>query len=313
MTLTIPKSLESQVTTNRTQAHAHAWKITRTDGTIYRFTDWPHSLSLRESSAPALFTYSPAEGMDSTARRRAEQLEPVNKEARGVISSTLIKAEDLRAGRFDGARVDEYLVDARVPWLGYIEHSLYYIKLVQYDRAEWRAQVEGIASRLDRPVGDLWGPLCRVDLFSAPCGLSPAAFQKTVEVSDIVEDRKVFKVTFGGGVGVLWNADGYGNDGTLEWTSGANNLLKLQIKEYTWDGGAGKGTITLHVPSPYVVAVGDDATAKPGCNKKSGVEIDKNGARLPGHCKDKFANLLNFQGEPNIPNRDGSLKGIPIR
>lgn len=312
--LSIPASLKSHATSSRGQALALCWKITRPDGTIYRFTDWPSSLSLRESDAAPLSTYSPSDGIDASARRRVDELETANnKEARGIISSTLIKTDDLRAGRFDGARVDEYLVDARLPWLGYIEHSLYFMRTVTYDRAEWRAQIEGISSKLDRPVGDVWGPTCRVALFSAACGLSPVGFQKTVTVSDILEDRKSFKVTFGGGVGVLWNANYYGNDGTLLWTAGANNALTLEIKEYTWDGAASKGTVTLHLPSPYAIVVADTGTIFPGCNKKSGVERDKTGVLQAGHCKDKFANLVNFQGEPAIPNRDNSLKGVPIR
>lgn len=312
--LLIPASLKSHVTTSRGQALALCWKITRTDGTVYRFTDWSHTLQLREADAATLYDYSPTDGIESSAKRRTDQLEEANnKEARGIISSTLITVEDLRAGRFDSARIDEYLVSARMPWLGYAEHSVYFIRSVSYDQADWRAQIEGLVSKLDRPVGDLWGPICRVDLFSTLCGLSASSFQKTVEVSDIVEDRKSFKVTFSGGVGTAWNANGYGNDGTIEWSSGALNGLRSQIKEYTWDGGTSKGTVVLHLPAPYVIAVGDDATIKPGCNKKSGVERDKDGARVAGHCKDRYNNLANFQGEPYIPNRDNSLKGIPVR
>ena len=311
--LILPKSLASQATTCRSHALALCWKITRKDGTIFRFTDWPSALLVREASDPAVpQTYSPSEGMDATARRRAGELDAINKETRG-ISSTLITTADLRAGRYDGARVDEFLVDARVPWIGYLEHSRYYIRTVTYDRGLWTAEMEGTSSLLDRPIGDVWSPTCRVDLFSTLCGLNPASFQKTVEISDIVTDRKVFKVTFGGGVGSLWNANGYGNDGTIIWTSGDCNGLSLEIKEYTWDGGSSKGTVTLHLPAPYDLAVGDDATIRPGCNKKSGVEKDKNGVVLAGHCKDKFNNLVNFQGEPHIPGRDASLKGIPIR
>lgn len=311
--LTLPYALYSRAVTCRSQSVALCWKITRTDGTVFRFTDWPHALGLRESSSPTVYTYTPTDGMDSSARRREEQLAPLNKEGRGIISSDQITLEDLRAGRFDGARVDEFLVDTLTPWRGYLEHIVYFVRVVSYDRSLWRADIQGLGARLDKPVGDLWGPLCRVDLFSTLCGLSSTSYEKTVEVTDILTDRKSFKVSFGGGVGSLWNANGYGNDGVLVWSSGALSGVTTQIKEYTWDGGTSRGTFVLHVPAPYAIAVGDDATVKPGCNKRSGVERDRTGALIAGHCKDRFNNLANFQGEPAIPNRDNALKGIPIK
>lgn len=311
--LVIPSSLASRVTTCRSHTTALCWKITRKDGIVLRFTDWSHSLSLREADAPALSVYSPTEGIDSTARRREDDLNSANKDARGVLSSGLITATDLRAGQYDGARIDEFLVDANIPWAGYIEHSRYFILKVSYDRGTWLASIESMASRLALPIGDAWGPTCRVDLFSAECGVNPAGYEKTVTVLSISEDRKKFRVTFSGGIGVLWNASGYGNDGTLIWTSGTMNTLVSEMKEYVYVSGT-TGEITLHLPAPYAFIVGDTATIRPGCNKRARTAKDPVSLlNVTGHCKDKFNNLINFQGEPDIPGRDAALLGLPMR
>lgn len=317
--LVIPGSLKSQATTCRTQALALCWKITRADGTIYRFTDWPHELGVRESATGAPQTYTPTEGVDAAARRREGELEAVNKEIRGIVSATAIKTEDLRAGRFDGARIDEFLVSAATAWVGYIEHTRYRIKTVTYERGAWTAELEGLAGMLDRRSGDVWGPTCRADLFDAKCALSPTNFQKAVTVTSILVDRKEFQVTFSSSPGASgplgasfpwWDDDGYGNDGKLIWTSGPNTGLETEIKEYDWLG-SDVAKVVLHLPAPYTVSTTNAATIRPGCDKRSGTELLRVGQNsyqlLDGHCRQKYDNLVNFQGEPHIPGRDRAL------
>jgi uncharacterized phage protein (TIGR02218 family) len=311
--LFIPSALKSQATTNRTQSRAICWKITLVgSSTIFRFTDWPYELSLREAEHGAAFTYTPVSGIESSARRREDELKAENKEVRGIVSSDAIKTADLRAGLFDGAKIDEFLVDPRTPWIGYIEHARFYIQKVKYDRGVWEADVAGLPAYLERPVGDIWSPLCRVDLFSTLCGLSSSAFQMTpATVASIQTQRLAITFTYSVMGFPAWDASGYADDGTVVWLTGLNAGLRNIIKTHV-DNGSG-GAYVLHYPTAYDVAVSDTATLLPGCNKRSGVEKNKLGARIAGHCKDKFNNLVNFQGEPYIPGRDRSLQGIPIK
>lgn len=300
--LVIPNSLKLQTTTCRTKTLALCWKITLLEtGTVFRFTDFPHELSVRESDTPTFQTYTPTDGVDASARRRADELEPSNKETRGVISSTAVKGEDLRAGLFDGAQVDEFLVDARMPWIGYVDHARYYIKQVKYDRGTWKAEIDGAPTYLSQPQGDAWGPQCLVDLFSAECGVDPTTVQKAVEITSILEQRRQFRVTMTGGN----ESTGWADNGTIVWTSGDHNGLTHEVKEYT--NVSGTLTITLHIPTPYDLVVGDDANLRPGCNKLSGE------GSTTGDCNDKFSNLVNFQGYEWIPGRDDAHRGTPIR
>lgn len=308
--LTIPASLRSQATTARTQALALCWKITPLIGsTVYRFTDWPHELKLKESTAATTFTYTPTGGADSTARRRSDELDSINKEMRGLISSTVIKDEDLRAGVFDGAQIDEFLVDPRVAWLGAIEHARYYVKTISYDKGTWKAEVDGLPGYLDRPTGEIWQPTCRVDLFSPLCGLNPATYEKAATVASVQTQRLVFTLTYSlTGPSDGWSASGFGDDGTLLWLTGANIDLWNEIKIHV-DNASG-GVFTLHAPTAYDVQVGDTLTLRPGCNKRPGIlKVDGAG----GHCALRYNNIVNFQGEPYIPGRDRAFKGIPLK
>jgi hypothetical protein len=57
-------------------------------------------------------------------------------------------------------------------------------------------------------------------------------------------------------------------------------------------GGSTSSRIILHEPFPFPVSAGDTFVAVTGCN------------RLPGTCTQKFANIINFRGEPTLPGTD---------
>ncbi len=307
MTLVIPASLRSQATTARTHFYALCWKIQATHAT-YRFTNWPHALDLREAddATHAFFTYTPVEGADATAVRRTDELEAENKEIRGVVTSTTIKADDLRARRFDGAQVDEFLVDSRLPQAGYVSHNRYFIKEVKYDRGVWLADVEGLAGRLVHRTGDPWSYNCRTDLFSPACGLLVGDWQESGEILAIEEQRIAFTIDWLGPAPGTWAPDGYATDGVVVWTAGANSGVKNEIKEYIGSGGSPAYKVILHEPTPFDFDLADTFDIQPGCNKDHGAYSG------PGDCKNKFSNLDNYQGEPFIPGRDRAIQGIPI-
>lgn len=300
--LTIPAVLASQVRYGRSHALAMCWKISWKDNpsVVYRFTDWPVDLQLRELDSTDVFDYTPTGGLDATARRRSDEIEPQNKELRGVITDAAITSADLRAGRFDGAQVDEYLVDPRTAWAGAIEHTCYYIRTVSYDRGVWTAQVAGIASYLGQPTGEVWGPTCRTHLFSPQCGLDPEDYEVHGDVDSITTQRLVFVagITHIGD----WDISGYGDDGLVIWRSGLNVGRVDEIKVHV-AGATDNATITLQQPTPFDIAVADSLTLWPGCDKQPGI-VGSN----KGDCTNTFDNLINFQGEPFIPGRDRGLE-----
>ena len=57
--------------------------------------------------------------------------------------------------------------------------------------------------------------------------------------------------------------------------------------------GVGTGTAMAKSDGSAAIAIGDAFTAVAGCQKRHDVD-----------CRDKFGNLLNFQGEPHLPGID---------
>lgn len=87
---------------------------------------------------------------------------------------------------------------------------------------------------------------------------------------------------------------GYLDGGTLSWISGANAGVSMEIKSYITDGSI----VTLWLGMNYQPAAGDTFFYYPGCDKRRET------------CLQKFNNILNFRGEPDMPGLDLAL-GYP--
>lgn len=116
---------------------------------------------------------------------------------------------------------------------------------------------------------------CRFTLFGPGCSLDAADFVTSAVVGS-GPTQTIIPAT-------IAEAAGYFDLGRLVVTSGANNGFRRSIRK--WDGTA----LTLISPLPYTVAPGDHFDVYPGCDKTKTT------------CTDKFSNLVNFGGFPDIP------------
>ncbi len=87
-------------------------------------------------------------------------------------------------------------------------------------------------------------------------------------------------------------ADGWFDGGVLTWETGDNAGRAIEVKSW----GQASGQITLFLPPGYPVQVGDAFRVHPGCDKR----LDT--------CSVRFANVLNFRGEPYVPGQDEMMK-----
>ena len=105
------------------------------------------------------------------------------------------------------------------------------------------------------------------------------------------------KVTWTSEQAPLTATDKYFQEGHLLWTSGANEGQSMEVKEYDDSTKAMKLFLKMREP----LAAGDTFTVLPGCDKKKAT------------CIAKFANIINFQGEPDIPGEDQTLKTVETK
>jgi len=251
------------------------WTVTRTDGVAMGFTDHDRDLSVGG------VTYRAASGYTPSAVATSASLAVDNLDVDVVLDDDGITEADLRAGLYDHATVEVMLVNWAAPTDGGIILSKGHLGEVTCKRSVATAEIRGLAQALATNLGEYFSADCRAALGDARCGVDLAVLTVSATVT-AVESRRCFTV---GGVA---GSDYVG--GLVAFTSGACAGLKMEVK--ACDGGS----ITLFVPMPREIAVGDGLTIRPGCDKSIAT------------CHGRFDNVVNFRGEPFVPGNDAALR-----
>ena len=269
---------------HRTHRFATCWQITRTDGTIFRFTSHDKEIFT------AGYTYTPVGGYSVSAMRHEAGLKGQDRECIGVLSSAAITTDDLRAGLYRNAEVIEYLVNWRYPWAEAFYSMKYWINETSFDGTMWQADLIGLSSRLEQPIGNVFNKTCRYDFASTRCGKTAATY--TVDTV-AVERLDVQRLSFYADSATLpTQDDNYYAYGNVTWTSGANDGLSMDVKTYT----DSVRKITLVLPMPFDIAIGDEFSIIAGCDKTFTT------------CTDTYDNAVNFGGYPYLPGTDSIME-----
>lgn len=264
---------------------AQCWRIERTDGVTQAFTSF--DLPLKVDG----ITYNPANSFSASQLASDTEMSVADVELLGAVNTDDISAANLLAGVYDHAEVELFLVDwsdlslprtiVRRGWIGNISQS----------GNQFKAELRGLAQRIQQPVIDSYSAECRVDLFSTKCGVNRAAFAENGTVTGLTDgslgassDNRVFFTS------VTSFSDGYFDYGEIDWTSGANIGRTVEIRSHL-----ASGRIELWESMGLDITAGDGFTIYPGCDKS----IDT--------CRGKFNNILNFRGEPYVPGNDAVL------
>ncbi len=263
---------------------ATCWRITRSDGAALGFTDHDRALTFDGT------TFSPESGATGSALASSADLAVDNSDIEGALDDAALSAVDLAAGRYDGAAVEVF----RVNWTAPDQRVLMKKGVIgEISRAgdAFRAELRGLSSALDQPVGRVFQRLCDVNLGSAKCGvdLSDPAFMATGAVTSLRDDQSFIASGFAG-----FN-DSWFAHGVLTWVTGANAGAAAHIKSQT-----ASGAVALWLPAGAAVAIGDQFTATAGCDKRFAT------------CRDKFSNAVNFRGFHLMPGNDFAVS-YPLR
>ncbi|MEO5598804.1 MAG: DUF2163 domain-containing protein [Novosphingobium sp.] len=247
------------------------WRVARRDGVTIGFTTHDNDLwfdGLLHRTAP---------GMLPSAIRRSADFEPDSAEVEGALSHESISAADLAAGRFDGARVAIGLVD----WTTLERHVLYRggIGSVLEEAGKFTAQLASRKAELQRDPVPRTSPTCRAVFCGPGCTLSPARF--THEGVLVSADTSANTVTVTAPV-TLANFTG----GLLRWIDGPLSGVSAEVI------GIVGNALVLGSPLDQALTAGLRVTLREGCD------------RTLDTCATRFANAINFQGEPYLPGND---------
>jgi uncharacterized phage protein (TIGR02218 family) len=254
------------------------WRITRRDAVVQGFTDHDEDLVFDAT------TFRAGTGFEGTEIEARLGFAVTGTELQGALSSETLSEDDLAAGRYDDAGIELFLVDWSNP-----ENRLLLragnLGEVRREDSAFTAEVRGIASRLDEEKGRIFAATCDADLGDARCtiDLDDPAFRGEGTILSL-EGTSIFSAS-----GLAAFADGWFTQGRLQWASGANAGLAIEVKEHRVDEGV---HLSLWQTMPEPLAAGDTFVVTAGCDKRFET------------CTAKFANALNFRGFPHLPGND---------
>ncbi|MFW8566144.1 DUF2163 domain-containing protein [Orrella sp. 11846] len=253
---------------------ATCWRLARTDGLIYRWTDHDDVLVVDGE------TYLSAEhgGFDRSAVETRLGLGPSDLELVGFLGED-IKREDLEVGRFDHATIEVFIVNWQEPGMGRID--LRYGTLGQAviaDQHTYKIEIRSLQAAYAQTIGEIYSPECRANFGDARCKLHLPDYTSVGQVL-AAYDRRHFATD----AQALSRAPLAMYDfGIVRFTSGVNAGVTAEIKSF------GSGAIQLKFALPFIPEVGDEVEMSAGCDQRLTT------------CK-AYGNVINFRGEPHVP------------
>ncbi|MDX2027702.1 MAG: DUF2163 domain-containing protein [Alphaproteobacteria bacterium] len=271
---TLQAHLDGELTTL-----AYLVKITRADGAVKGFTTHDSNLIVDGVTYKADGAFTPS------ALQSSSGLATDNLEVTGILNSGDLEDSDIEAGYYDQARVDIYVCNWADVTQGVMQLRRGWLGEVALSGGHYVAEMRGLHDLLQRPIGAYYTPECRYDLGDSRCAVNIAALTVTGSVT-LVADNANFTDSSRSESNDVFNY------GKLTWTSGANNGLSMEVKD--WNGSA--KNFTLWLPMPNAVQIGDGYAVYPGCDKRFST------------CRDTFSNAANFGGFPYVPGVGNILK-----
>lgn len=255
------------------------WQVIRQDGATLGFTDHDRDLSFDG------VTFRAGSGLSGRVVQRATGLSVDNSAALGTLSSSGIRAEDVEAGRYDGAAVTIWRVNWAEPEAREIEFRGTLGEITR-SGVEFEAELRGLTETLNRAEGLVFQRQCTAQLGDLKCRVDtnrPEYLWETEVVSWGPGSEMLLPA--GSPYPSRWFAGG-----RVELRSGEASGLAGIIKQdnLVTDGRQ----IVLWEAVRARIVPGDVVALTVGCD------------RAPETCRAKFANFVNFRGYPHVPGDD---------
>jgi uncharacterized phage protein (TIGR02218 family) len=280
---TLPPSLAQKLDDGVTSI-AMAWRLTRKDGVQVGMTQHDRDLSFDGTLFVAAHSFI------SGDHEKELNLAPDRTALSGALTVGAITQADLALGRWDNAKVEAFWVDWSNPtdflpmWTGLVAGA-------SWRGAAFELDIVGPQSVLDRDIGRVYARTCDAALGDGRCMVDLGLGGRTVSrvIATVLSDRSI---------GVAAPTGKAASDfigGRFSLIAGAAqgwhcDITHIQPHASTWH-------VSLSRPFPIAPAQGDAVKITMGCDKSFAT------------CKTRFANALNFRGQPTMPGDDVAFGG----
>lgn len=253
---------------SETTTIARLWTITRGDGEIYHLTD--HDMDILKGAD----TFKAEPGFTASAL-----LSVLGADVQGLtmsvpFSDAGITEADVNARLFDKAQCRIEAVDWTAPDAGSMFLFGGEIRSVEIEGIVATILVAGVLSSDRRINVENYSGFCRADLGDARCKFDIGSLRETFTIATVTSAMKFL-------TDELNQADEFWTLGVLRFTSGNNVGVSIEVRKST----SATKSIELFLPSPFVMAPGDEGEIWPGCDKS------------PRMCDDRYDNMTNYRGE----------------
>ena len=255
---------------DRLRTRALFWRIERRDGVALGLTSHDRDIALGDLVLRA------APGLRPAAVRMTSGISGDDAQIDGALSHDAIGAQDLAAGRFDGASVTHGWIDWQTGELCALFSGT--IGEVEQHALGFSARVQSPKGALDFDPVPRTSPGCRARFCGSGCNLSPTRFTHQAAASAI--DPAANGVAF-----AVPDPERF-VFGTVRWLDGAATGLRHTVL------AADNGILILDGTIPAGVGPGTRAELREGCD------------RTIATCSSRFDNAVNFRGEPFLPGND---------
>jgi uncharacterized phage protein (TIGR02218 family) len=265
---------------------ATCWKLKRQDNTIFGFTNLDRDIVFES------VTYKANTGFTPSAIVNTSSLAVDNLDVEGMLSSGSITEIDILAGRYDFAEIEIFQVNYNDLTQGSLKLRRGWLGEVSLHKQQFVAEIRGLTQRLSQTIGELFSPSCRATLGDNRCKVNMSLHTVTGNIT-AATNSQIFQDSSRTELSDIFTF------GTISFTSGANNGLSMEVKEYLRISSIGRFQLVL--PMPYTITVGDTYSLTKGCDKTIKT------------CFARYNNVTNFRGEPSVPGLDRMLETAGTR
>ncbi len=249
-------------------------RIECTNSTTVRLTQYPVDLTMSNSEV-----YQAVAGYDFSGVQETASFSPSAVDLQGIMDASGITRDAVMSGIFDGAKCYLFRVNFLAPVEDYEPITASVLGKTTFEDNRFTIEEMSLIDALNQSAGGSILVTCPKTFGGTEYAGCKQTYSLATGTISSVTSQFVVRDSARGEP-----ADWYGL-GKIWFTSGANVGLKpREIQDYAADG-----TITVFEPFYYPVVIGDAYSMAPGCRK-----------RLED-CRDKWANVANFGGFPDVP------------
>ena len=280
----LPPALAAKLNSGVTTM-AQAWRLTRADGVVVAVTQHDSDLTFDGT------IFRAAHSFVGTDHEQAVNLAPDRTALSGALTIGAISEADLASGRWDQAKIEAFWVDWSNPadnipvWSGVVAGA-------SWRGAAFELDIVGPETVLNREIGRVYARTCDAVLGDLRCKVDLAASGRTSQaiIASVVLDRRLTIAAPNGKIA----RDFVG--GVLTIVSGPASSWRCDITRIE-EASASAWHISVSRPFPLAPTSGDAIAISVGCDKAFAT------------CTARFANGLNFRGQPTLPGDDVAFGG----